>query len=84
VYNSLGILYRRQNRVEDAIRLYEKAIKINPNDENVHFNLGRAYLELKDAQTAKKCFLKALKINPRFDTARGMLVAIESTEKNAL
>lgn len=84
VYNSLGILYRRQNRVEDAIKLYEKAIKINPNDENVHFNLGRAYLELKNSQLAKKCFIKALKINPQFETARGMIMAIESTEKNSL
>lgn len=84
VYNSLGILYRRQNRVEDAIKLYEKAIKIDPNDENVQFNLGRAYLELKNTGMAKKCFLKALKINPQFETARGMIMAIESTEKNAL
>jgi len=84
VYNSLGILYRRQNRVEDAIKLYEKAIKINPNDENVHFNLGRAYLEMKNTQMAKKSFLKALKINPQFDTAKGMITAIESTEKSTL
>lgn len=84
VYNSLGILYRRQNRLEDAIKLYEKAIKIDPNDENVHFNMGRAYLELKNPQMAKKSFIKALKINPQFETAKGMIMAIESTEKNSL
>lgn len=81
VYNSLGILYRRQNRLEDAIKLYEKAIKIDPNDENVHFNLGRAYLELNNASMAKKAFMKALMINPDFETAKGMIQAIESAEK---
>ncbi len=84
VYNSLGILYRRQNRTEDAIKLYEKAIKIDPNDENVHFNLGRAYLDINNTQMAKKCFAKAIKINPEFDTARGMLTAIESAEKRVI
>ncbi len=81
VYNSLGILYRRQNRFEDSIKLYEKAIKISPDDENIHFNMGRAYLDLDNARMAKKCFLNALKINPDFDTARGMIEAIESAEK---
>jgi tetratricopeptide (TPR) repeat protein len=81
VYNSLGILYRRQNRTADSIKLYEKAIKINPSDENIHFNMGRAYLDLENPQMAKKCFLKALKINPSFDTARGMIEAIDSMEK---
>jgi DNA-binding response OmpR family regulator len=84
VYNSLGILYRRQNRVEDAIKLYEKAIKIDPNDENVHFNLGRAYLELNNTKQAKRCFVAALNINPEFDTARGMIEAIESAEKRVV
>lgn len=84
VYNSLGILYRRQNRLEDSIKLYERAIKIDPNDENVHFNMGRAYLELNNSQMAKKCFMKALKINPNFDTAKGMIAAIESMEKRAI
>ncbi|HNY63827.1 MAG TPA: tetratricopeptide repeat protein [Deltaproteobacteria bacterium] len=84
VYNSLGILYRRQNRIEDAIKLYEKAIKIDPNDENVHFNLGRAYLELNDTRQAKRCFHMALNINPEFETARGMIMAIESAEKRVV
>ena len=30
VYNSLGIIYRRQNRLDEAVKLYQKAIKISP------------------------------------------------------
>jgi len=81
VYNSLGILYRRQHRYKDSIVLYSKAIKINPTDENIHFNMGRAYLELDNIQMARKCFIKAVNINPNFDTARGMIQAID-TSKN--
>jgi len=81
VYNSLGIIYRRQNRIEDAIANYQKALKIDPNDENIHFNLGRAFLDMNNPQMAKKCFMSALAINPHFDIARGMLEAIESSNK---
>lgn len=84
VYNSLGIIYRRQNRLEESIKLYEKAIKIDPNDENVHFNLGRAYLELNNPRMAKKSFIKAVMINPDFETAKGMIKAIDSAEKRSV
>ncbi|OPZ59658.1 MAG: hypothetical protein BWY87_00892 [Deltaproteobacteria bacterium ADurb.Bin510] len=82
VYNSLGIIYRRQNRHQDAITLYEKAVKIDPYDENIHFNMGRAYLDLHNPEMAQKCFAKALKINPRFELARNMLAAIESSSRS--
>jgi tetratricopeptide (TPR) repeat protein len=81
VYNSLGIIYRRQNRLEEAVKLYQKAVKISPDDENIHFNMGRAYLDMGNPQIAKRCFSIALKINPNFDTAAGMIKAIESMEK---
>jgi tetratricopeptide (TPR) repeat protein len=81
VYNSLGIIYRRQNRLEDAVIQYQKALKIDPNDENIHFNLGRAFLDLNKPHMTKQCFQDALRINPRFDIARGMLDAIESSNK---
>ncbi len=82
VYNSLGIIYRRQNRHQEAITLYEKATKIDPYDENILFNMGRAYLDVNNPEQAKKCFAKALKINPRFDMARNMLSTLESTNRS--
>jgi hypothetical protein len=34
-----------------------------------------------NSRMAKRCFIAALKINPNFNTAAGMLKAIESMEK---
>ncbi len=34
-----------------------------------------------NSRMAKRCSIAALKINPNFDTAAGMLKAIESMEK---
>ncbi len=81
VYNSLGIIYRRQHRFQDALIQYQKAVKISPTDENIYFNMGRVYLELNNPDMAKKCFIKAVKINPNFDIAQGMLTAIQTSEK---
>ena len=39
-YNELGILYRRSGRLEEAASMYNQGLKINPNDERIHWNLG--------------------------------------------
>jgi tetratricopeptide (TPR) repeat protein len=39
-YNQLGILYRRSRRLEDARFIYEAALKIDPDNTSLHWNLG--------------------------------------------
>ena len=67
--------------MRDAVKVYQKAVKIDPNDENIHFNMGRAYLEMGENLLAKECFINALKINPDFETASTMVKTLESMEK---
>jgi tetratricopeptide (TPR) repeat protein len=52
------------------------AIKVNPDDENIFYNLGRALLEAKRIEEAKDAFSKAIEINPDFTEAKRMLQAI--------
>jgi tetratricopeptide (TPR) repeat protein len=40
---------RRQAKLTEAIRLYEKALRLNPYDMNVHFGLGRSWMDAGDA-----------------------------------
>lgn len=42
-YNELGIIYRRSGRLEQAASIYNEGLKINPNDEDIHWNLGILY-----------------------------------------
>jgi Tfp pilus assembly protein PilF len=76
VYNSLGILYRKQHNYDEAVKQYYMAIKVNPDDENIFYNLGRALLEAKRIEEAKDAFSKAIEINPDFTEAKRMLQAI--------
>ena len=43
---------------------FKKIIKIEPNLENIHNNLGNLYLASGDLQKAANCYEKAIKINP--------------------
>lgn len=77
VFNSLGIIYRRQGRLEEAVEQYEKAVRVHPDDENIYYNLSRVYLALKDFPKAGEALKKALEINPEFGPARELSRAVE-------
>ena len=44
LYNRLGIAFRRQKKFDEAVSNYLKAIQIDPYEENLRYNLARAYL----------------------------------------
>jgi tetratricopeptide (TPR) repeat protein len=55
---------------DEAIRYYDKAIKIKPNNALALNNKGNALVKLAKFEDAIKCYDKALKINPNHDLAR--------------
>jgi tetratricopeptide (TPR) repeat protein len=77
VYNSLGIIYRRQGRLKEAVSAYEKAMRVHPEDENIYFNIARAYIELNEITKAQKALKQALQICPTFEAAVDLLRATE-------
>jgi Flp pilus assembly protein TadD len=42
-YNELGILLRRSGRFEEATTIYNRGLQVNPNAEEIHWNLGILY-----------------------------------------
>jgi tetratricopeptide (TPR) repeat protein/glycosyltransferase involved in cell wall biosynthesis len=44
VFTNLGISRMQQGRIDDAIELWKKALKIKPDSPDVNYNLGHAYL----------------------------------------
>lgn len=79
IYNSLGILYRRNKDYTKAIGAYEKAMRVSPEDENIFFNLGRACFETGLMKRAKLYLQRAVEIYPDFEQAKDIL---EKAEKN--
>ncbi|MBF0528096.1 MAG: tetratricopeptide repeat protein [Deltaproteobacteria bacterium] len=77
VYNSLGILFRRQGRLAEAVKQYQKAMIVNPEDENIYYNLARVFLDLKEINLASQNLKKALEIKPDFAVAKELSRALE-------
>lgn len=58
----LGSVFREQNKLEEAIKIYEMAANLNPKDPRPHLYLAGCFLELKDRDTAKQAFENCLEI----------------------
>lgn len=63
-FNQLGISLRRQGKPFEAIKEYQRALKIAPNSAELYYNMAMAYFEHKDKETAVRSMLKAFSINP--------------------
>jgi tetratricopeptide (TPR) repeat protein len=61
----LGNLYFDAERYEDAIKWYEEAVKLSPNDANLSTDLGVSYYYINQADRALEQFNRSLKINPK-------------------
>jgi tetratricopeptide (TPR) repeat protein len=64
-YNLLGHFNEKQNKTEEAVRAYEKAVGLDSTDAVSHKNLGTALWTKGDATLAKKELLKALVLDPK-------------------
>lgn len=42
-YNQLGMLYRRQSRLDEAQFIYEEALRLDPDNSNIHWNIAILY-----------------------------------------
>jgi tetratricopeptide (TPR) repeat protein len=65
-YNEAGINHRKNGNIDKAVIEYKKALTVSPNDENIYYNLARAYIEIGQKKNAKVTIEQALQINPDF------------------
>ncbi len=54
--NLEGMIFSKRNQSDDAIRSFEKAFEINPNDIDLNFNLAEAYFKNRQFEKAKPLF----------------------------
>jgi tetratricopeptide (TPR) repeat protein len=76
VFNSLGVLYRRKGDLKTSLRHYTRALRINPDEPYIHYNIGRVYLDMKNHEKAREYFENAVRIDPGFEQAKQVIQAI--------
>lgn len=72
-YNSLGVKLRKKGDYEGALHAYTQALELSPKDENLRYNISKAYLFANDRESAILHLKEAIKIKPSFNEARELL-----------
>ena len=68
-YNNLGHALLSEQRFEDAVTVFQRAVEINPNYSKAQNNLGNALSELKRYDKAIGYYQQAIKIEPDYAEA---------------
>ena len=68
-YNNRAILYRKLNKIAEAIADYNKAIELNPYIAEVYRNRGNLYMGLAMIAEAIADYNKAIELNPNYANA---------------
>ena len=69
-YYLLGIVLKNQNRIDEAKRALEAAIRLNPTYARAHTRLGEIHAGLGESDAAREEFRKALASDPDDTAAR--------------
>jgi len=64
-WTNLGWVYRNLKRPRDSIAAYQKALELDPKEEQAALGLGWAYSNTKDYDRAIAAYSKAIQIDPK-------------------
>jgi tetratricopeptide (TPR) repeat protein len=85
IYNTLGLILLRMQRVTPALAEFRKAAGLDPNFLEAHMNIGAITLSFRDYKSAEEAFTKALSLNPdkkmKMDALVGLGVAYRGQRK---
>ncbi|MDR2800009.1 MAG: tetratricopeptide repeat protein [Desulfovibrio sp.] len=80
LFNEFGIKLRKNGMVDQAVDYYERALSLTNMDENLFYNLARAWLEKKNIDKALEYLFKSLDINPKLEPAVKFLAWLEEKD----
>lgn len=67
LFNEFGIKLRKNKMLDQSISYYERAMDLAKKDENLMYNLARAYLDAQKYDKALDALLQALELNPKLE-----------------
>ncbi len=76
VFANYGIIQKDLGNLQEAELYLRKAIELNPNFANAHFNLGNIFIDLDKLQEAELSIRKAIELDPDFENAHSNLAGI--------
>ncbi|NLY41444.1 MAG: tetratricopeptide repeat protein [Desulfovibrionales bacterium] len=77
LFNDFGISLRKNEMYEQSVEYYQKALELSPLDENLHYNIARAYFAKADLAKTIVHLQQALQLNKDMDVARKFLLYLK-------
>lgn len=68
-FNHFGVALRKDGLLDESIEFFNKALTIEPGDENLYFNMARVLYDKGDLRECGQALQKALSLNPAFGEA---------------
>jgi tetratricopeptide (TPR) repeat protein len=62
IRDSLGWVYFRLGKIDQALIELEQAITLEPEDPNIHEHLGDVYMQVEEHQQARQAYLRAMEL----------------------
>ncbi len=81
LFNEFGINLRKTGMQDQAIDYYNRALEMTANDENLHYNMARAYYEKGVLEKTTEHLQKALSINADHAEAAKFLDYVSKMKK---
>ena len=79
--NTLGYEFLRNNKIDEAIKIFTLNINQFPDLANAYDSRGEAYFDKKDYQASKADYQKVVELEPSNQNAKEMLLKIENILK---
>lgn len=67
LFNEFGISLRKNKMTKQSLEYYDRALELAGGDENLYYNIARAYFEKKDYARCVDFLMKSINTNPKFD-----------------
>lgn len=64
IYENLGTAFAERGLIDEALHSYNEALKIDPANGNILYNIGFLYTKLDSPDIAIKYYSEALRVNP--------------------
>jgi tetratricopeptide (TPR) repeat protein len=77
LFNDFGINLRKNKMYDQAVEYYSRALELSDVDENLHYNIARAFFERDEISSTVTHLNKALELNPDLQEARQFLEFLE-------
>lgn len=80
VSRELGLVYEQRREMPLALEAFQRALHLDPEDEQSHYMAGLIYKQQKAYHQAARMFERAVEINPKDSEALQQLAAVRALE----